>query len=465
MPVFPQYSRIASVISVMITLRFRKGAMKQRTKCTPSFFSSRNTVERWNSGGKKNDDDSDESKREGQPKQRSSSKKPRSSDSYRRTTPSDDEVTEENRYGIDSCPDCGESLCNLREAVRYLEDILLPALRGKTVEKQHIETGFCKHCRKWRSAIPIGKQITVLGENVQQRILHCIADLGMTFETTKRDLRSTFGIDVSDGEVVRILDKHAANLLPEYHDIDAKIRGSPAEHFDETSWPVQKGGEGNWGWVKTASDAAATIFRLGRSRGRGNAKALHSEQGKPAVTDDYGAYDFLGDDQALCWAHPKRKFKDLARSTSLSDKRRKHCAGFYERFCALLNDVKAVVESPYDEKEHTKAAEQFRERIALLCVPDHADPKKLATLKATFLERMEAYLLCVRLPHIPMTNNKAERALRPLVIKRKLSYGSKTQKGADVISILLSVCTTLRHQHPGNFYAAYREILRKWHPA
>ena len=34
-----------------------------------------------------------------------------------------------------------------------------------------------------------------------------------------------------------------------------------------------------------------------------------------------------------------------------------------------------------------------------------------------------------------MTNNKAERALRPLVIKRKLSYGSKTQKGADVISI------------------------------
>ena len=63
-----------------------------------------------------------------------------------------------------------------------------------------------------------------------------------------------------------------------------------------------------------------------------------------------------------------------------------------------------------------------------------------------------------------MTNNKAERALRPLVIKRKLSYGSKTQKGADVISILLSVCTTLRHQHPGT-YAAYREILRKWHPA
>jgi len=415
-------------------------------------------------GRKKGNGDSDGKDEPQKPKKCSPKKKSRSSASYRRSTPSDDEITEENHYNIDSCPDCGEPLSNLKEAIRYLEDIILPALQGKTVEKQHIETGFCKQCRKWHSAIPISKQKSSLGENVQQRIIHCIADLGMTFETTKRDLRDTFGIEVSDGEIVHILTMEAAKLLPEYHDIDASIRASPAEHFDETSWPVQKGGEGNWGWVKTASDTAATIFRLGRSRGKGNAQALHSEKGKPAVTDDYGAYDFLGEDQALCWAHPKRKFKDLARSASLSNRRRKHCARFYERFCQLLKDVKTVIESLYDAQVRLMEAESFRKRIVKLCAPDAADPKKLATLKATFLERSEAYLLCVRLPDIPMTNNKAERALRPLVIKRKLSYGSKTQKGADVMSILLSVCTTLRHQHPGGFYRAYREILSKWHP-
>ena len=186
--------------------------------------------------------------------------------------------------------------------------------------------------------------------------------------------------------------------------------------------------------MKTASDAAATIFRLGRSRGRGNAKALHSEQGKPAVTDDYGAYDFFADDQALCWAHPKRKFSDLARSTSLSDKRRKHCAGFYERFCALLNDVKAVVRVRTTRRSIQKQRNNSVKGLHY-CAPRSCRSEKARNAQGNVLERMEAYLLCVRLPHIPMTNNKAERALRPLVIKRKLSYGSKRRRGG-------------RHKHP-----------------
>jgi hypothetical protein len=62
----------------------------------------------------------------------------------------------------------------------------------------------------------------------------------------------------------------------------------------------------------------------------------------------------------------------------------------------------------------------------------------------------------------PMTNNKAERSLRPLVIKRKLSFGYRTQKGADVMSILLSVCLTTWWKNPENYYATYRGIIRKW---
>ncbi len=76
-------------------------------------------------------------------------------------------------------------------------------------------------------------------------------------------------------------------------------------------WPVQKEGEGQWGWVKTASNAPDTLFRLGRSRG-------------------------------------KRKFLDLAESRALTDGRRRHCAWFYGRFHWLFMDVQTVVDSPYD---------------------------------------------------------------------------------------------------------------------
>lgn len=406
---------------------------------------------------------------QGTPERRSSDdekpkKKPRSSTSYRRPTPKDEEVTVEKHFGIDCCPTCQTPLANLREAVRYLEDIVIPALAGlKTVEKHTIETGFCPRCRQWRSAIPMQKQVCSLGENVRMRISYCITILGQTVEKTARDLADTFGITVSDGEISHILKTEAAKLLPEYHDIDARIREDPCRHGDETSWPVQEEGEGGWAWVKTASQSCDTIFRLGRSRGKGNAMELFPGD-QPTLTDDYAAYDFVVN-HGLCWAHPKRKFQDLAESTTLAAKRKRRCQRFYQSFRALFRSIKAVHESPYDRTERMKDVETFRETITVLCTPSAADPKKLATLKQSFLQNAEKYLFCVREPNIPMTNNKAERSIRPLVIKRKLSFGSKTQKGADVMSILLSVCFTTWWKKPNSFYAAYRAIVQKWQAA
>jgi transposase len=388
-------------------------------------------------------------------------KKPRPPASFRRPVPKDEDVTEEKHFGIDCCPDCGEILTNLREAVRYMEDIIIPALSDlKIVEKHVIETGFCPHCRKWHSAIPIRKQVCSLGKNVRSRIAYCITVQGQTYEKITRDLEDTFGIVVSDGEVAHIQTMEAVSLLPEYHDIDARIREDPCRHGDETSWPVQKEGEGNWGWVKTASTTPDTIFRLGRSRGKGNAKILFSGDQR-TVTDDYAVYDDI-ENHGLCWAHPKRKFQDLAESATLAPSRKRRCQKFYERFRLLLHRVKAVHETPYDRLARMEAAAAFRGEIAGLCSPHATDPKKLATLKKTFLENTEYYLFCVLEPDIPMTNNKAERSIRPLVIKRKLSFGSKTQKGADVMSILLSVCLTTWWKKPKNFYAAYQAIIRKW---
>ena len=389
-------------------------------------------------------------------------KKPRTPVSYRRPVPKE-EATEEKHFSIDCCPNCGELLTHLHEAVRYLEDIVIPALSGlKIVGKHTIETGFCSRCRKWHSAIPIRKQVCSLGENVRARIVYCITVLGMTYGKTMDDLRESFGIDVSDGEMTHILATEAVKLLPEYHDIDVRICGSPAAHYDETVHPVQKEGQGQYGWVKTASDSSDTIFRLGQTRGKGNAQALIHDRTQPIITDDYSAYDDLSDKHGLCWAHPKRKFQDLAESGTLPEARRRHCEAFYKQFCVLFGQVKAVVTSPYDRIRRREEADRFRPAIAALTIPSSRDPKKLATLKKTFLENTEHYLLCVLEPNIPMTNNKAERAIRPLVIKRKLSFGSKTQKGADVMSILLSVCFTTWWKKSENFYAAYQAIIRKW---
>jgi len=60
-----------------------------------------------------------------------------------------------------------------------------------------------------------------------------------------------------------------------------------------------------------------------------------------------------------------------------------------------------------------------------------------------------------------LDNNKAERKIRKVVLKRKKSFGSRSQKGADTLSILYSVIFTMVEENPEkNFFKLYEEAAR-----
>ena len=98
-------------------------------------------------------------------------------------------------------------------------------------------------------------------------------------------------------------------------------------------------------------------------------------------------------------------------------------------------------------------------RFVLLAQPKDSDPKHLQRIKKTLLEKKDNYFVCMEIEGIPMDNNKAERSLRPLVIKRKISFGSKSGRGADNLAILFSVMMSLWWKHPTNFFSAYADLL------
>lgn len=57
-----------------------------------------------------------------------------------------------------------------------------------------------------------------------------------------------------------------------------------------------------------------------------------------------------------------------------------------------------------------------------------------------------------------MTNNTAERRIRHLVIKRLLSFGSRTQKGAQAMETLLSVLLTLWWSKPEDYFGELHRL-------
>jgi len=86
------------------------------------------------------------------------------------------------------------------------------------------------------------------------------------------------------------------------------------------------------------------------------------------------------------------------------------------------------------------------------------DPAPLSKIKAALRKNKEKYFTFLRHPGIPVDNNKAERALRHLVIKRRISFGSKTQRGAETTSILASVILSLKWNDPENWFQKYLKL-------
>lgn len=264
-------------------------------------------------------------------------------------------------------------------------------------------------------------------------------------------------LSISDGEISNILAEQARNLRPEYERLKEKIRGQPGQHYDETSWPVQKEHQGHYAWVMTGTKTPDSVFLIGRSRGKGNAHELNGTG--IGISDDYGVYRKLFKVHQLCWAHPHRKLRDLAQSNALDQQTHDHCLAIHKSFAAIYGDLRVMLARPFKVQERTLVYHNFKERLQAVVITHPHDPVKLSTIKERLSKNIEAYLTCLLYDGIPADNNKAEQALRHLVIKRKTSFGSKTQLGAETTSILASTLLSLWWKRPTNFFQAYSRLF------
>lgn len=408
--------------------------------------------------GKKKNRDPDDDDSSSSPSS-SRTKEPRSPSSYHRRIPPQEEITKEEAHYIVTCPQCDTPLTQMTTVVFYEEDIRLPEqpTAFKDVTKHTVEKGFCTQCRMWRPALPIPPTPVILGPKVRAFVAYATTILRLSYEQILHLLRDLYAFPLSQGEITSILTREAANLTPAYERLKADIRQQRGTHYDETGWPVQQEDRGSYAWVMTGTETPDAVFLIGRSRGKGNAEELKGAAPSSAVgvTDDYGAYRTLFFRHQLCWAHPLRKLRDLAQAESVDDATRAHCRSVYEQFALLYHDLRTELAVPFDRTKRTSARAAFIQRFQDIATPFPEDPKKLATIKETLKKNTDAYFTCLLVDGIPPDNNKAERALRHLVLKRNISFGSCTQKGADTLSVLASVLLSLWWRRPKNFFQEY----------
>lgn len=393
--------------------------------------------------GRKKKKDGDDEDDPATPKE----KTPRSGDSYKRPLPKDEEVTEVVTHPLSLCR-CGTEMTRKHTSVFYEEDIPIPA--KKIVRKHRVERAYCLKCKKWLSAIPLPNHKVILGRNVQKYVCYLNVCCRLSFTQVQNVLSDTYALNISQGEIAKILERESIHLRPFFEQLKAKIRGEPGVHLDETGWKLLQGGDTSYSWVMSGTESKESVFLAGESRGGGNAEKLLGEHFSGfVVSDDYGAYKKLKRHQ-LCWAHLLRKFRDLARSGELPDIQRKRCKEEYARVSLLYDDLK--------QHRSGECYDGFERRLAELSVIKQNEPKKLARIKTTLRKNIPNYLTCLSDARIPLTNNLAERALRHLVLKRKISFGSLTKRTAENFAVLVSVLLSLKQRFQSNFFREYLRV-------
>jgi hypothetical protein len=366
----------------------------------------------------------------------------RTTDSYRRPLPTDDEVTDTTSHSINECNHCHGILGKKKTTVFFEEDIPLPA--QKIVRKHVVEKGYCRVCKKWNTSCILPSASVILGNNVQKYICYLSVYCRLSYTQVQDLLKDTYQIEVSEGEIAKILERQSVRHRPEYEQLKERIRAEAGTGLDETGYPLN--GQNAYAWVMTGMESGESIFLLGESRGGGHTTTLQGEDYLGfSVTDDYGGYKKLPHHQ-LCWAHLIRKFRDLATSKELP-----------EQHTYYVEQYKTVAEifSDLEKNRHESQRDSYTQRLTELATITPSDCLKLIRIKTTLFKNISQYLTCLQNPLIPLTNNQSERSLRHLVLKRKISFGSFCKRTAENLAVLLSVLMSRRQRNPEGYFGEW----------
>lgn len=375
--------------------------------------------------------------------------------SHRRIPPIDDYQF----VPLPCCPKCGGAIRDVHPVEQVIEEI--PPVRPE-VHKVVTYRATCDRCGEVCSRHPLqtSDATGAAGVHLGPRAIALAVALnkfhGLTMRRTCKILRQLAGLDLTAGGLSQMVNRLADRVACDYQDLVNRIRGSPAVNADETSWWV--GGPGWWLWTFTCPEV--TVYRVDDTRG---SKVVQDVLGEDfagtLVSDCLSSYDPATYHKHKCIAHHLRAIEAAARLPGQQDPS-------YLREWTLLLKTVIVLHRLWEQKvlgDQDIAAK----RLALEAWIDqllarHPTQGGDARIKNR-LDKQRPHLLgCLKDVRVEPTNNRAERALRPAVIARKLSCGNKTDRGRRSWEILASLGATF-HQTGRDFisFLADRAALAK----
>lgn len=340
-----------------------------------------------------------------------------------------------------SCRRCGRRLPRRLEAEPLRHQVVdLPEIRPD-VHEWRLHRVACECGAVTCAELPTGVPRGMLGA----RALGLIGLLTGVRRVSRREAVALLGdvlhVKVSLGTLSQgegYLSESVAAPVAEAH---AHVIEQAIKHVDATTW--QQRGQPRTLW--TIATTLATVFFVSVDATQKQLRALFQSIRGTLVSDRGRQFTFWAmHKRQICWAHLIRKFASFAERAGE--------AGRIGDRLLLLSRV--VLRCWHNVRDGTMSRRQFREFIDAVSPLIEGWLEAAVRLRvrgvsgscADILRHREALWTFARQPGVEPTNNHAERELRPIVLWRKQSFGSQSERGDRFAERMMTVSRTLRKQ-------------------
>lgn len=364
-----------------------------------------------------------------------------------RQIPPEEAVQQTIEVSLEGCPECGGPLQQWATHEQVQVDI--PKVEP-VITRFVTESGYCPQCRKRvhsRHPHQVSTATGAAGVSVGPRAKALAADLkhrlGIPYRKVADLFDTSFGLKVTGSALCQADERLAEKAEPIYQELVEAIRHSAAVHVDETGWRI--GVLSAWLWVFTSK--TITVYTINQRRSHEVVVEILGRQfAGVLVSDCFLAYDH----QALrgwlkqkCFAHFLRELKKLeGEKTKGAVRFPRALAGVLREALALREEKPALEQASFGAK-----LKELEARLDSLIAESRrfSDPDNARFAKR--LRKQRGHLLrFLEMEGVEATNNRAERALRPAVIVRKIGGCNETDVGARTHAVLASILVTLKQQ-------------------